>query len=152
MHPTLSGVFFRSRAGHYSYLLPRVELAVEWGWGPGCPPSPRESFVFHKHKTWKWLRMEPPNHHCLGWEWVSRKLIGWVAVGTPRCRLPARHLPGTGSSCVWVDGKHIRCHSLLVVCTYRVLGSGCGTHTRLLRVRPQNMWETVQKPGPVVWS
>lgn len=25
--------------------------------------------------------MEPPNHHCLGWEWVSRKHIGWAVVG-----------------------------------------------------------------------
>lgn len=117
-------------AGHYRYLLPRVELTVEWGWGPSCPPSPREQlFVFHKHKTWKWLRMEPPNPHCLWWEWVSRKHIGWAVVGTPRCNLPARHLPGIGSSCVWEGEKKRRCHSRPVVCTYHLLGSGCGTHT-----------------------
>lgn len=55
---------------------------------------------------------------------------------------------------MWVDGKQKRCHSLPVVCTYCMLGSGCGTHTSLLRVGPQNMWETVQKSGPLVrsWS
>lgn len=43
------------------------------------PPclSLTESFVFHEYKTWKWLRkMEPPNGHCLRWEWVSQKQIG----------------------------------------------------------------------------
>lgn len=128
MHPTSSGGYWG--AGHYSYLLPGVELAVEWGWGPSCPPSPRKQlFVFHQHKTWKRLRMESPNHHCLGWEWVSWKHIGWVVVGTPRGNLTARHLPGIGSSCVWEGKKQRRCHSLPVVCTYRMLGSGHGTHT-----------------------
>ena len=48
------------------------------------PLSLPESFVFHKHKTWKWLRkMEPPNDHCLRWEWVSRKHIGWVGGAQP---------------------------------------------------------------------
>lgn len=45
------------------------------------PPSLSflENFVFHNHKTWKWLRkMEPPNDHCLGREWVPWKHIGWV--------------------------------------------------------------------------
>lgn len=104
-----------------------VEGYRVWGRGKACLPSTRESFVFPKHKAWKWLRMEPPNHHCLGWEWVSRKCIGWVVVGTPSGSLPARHLLGIGSSCVCVGGRQKRCHSLPVVCTYRMPGDGCGT-------------------------
>lgn len=101
--------------------------------------------------------MEPPNHHCLGWEWVSRKHIGWAVVGSggysqmqPACQTSAWHW----EQLVWVDGKQKRCHSLPVVCTYWMLGSGCDTHPSLLRVGPQNMWETVQKSGPLVrsWS
>jgi hypothetical protein len=54
-------------------LLSDTEFWVE---GRTHSPPPRD-FVFYKHKTWKWLRkMEPPNDHCLGWEWVSRKHIG----------------------------------------------------------------------------
>lgn len=72
---------------------PRVQLrAVEWSRDKAYPPSTRESFVFHKHKAWKWLRMEPPNHHCLGWEWEEY----WVGGGgysqwQPACQASAWH-------------------------------------------------------------
>lgn len=61
-----------------------------------------ESFAFHKHKSWKWLRrMEPPQDHCLGWEWVSRQHIGEV-VGDSQLQRACWGLTGNGSS--WVGG------------------------------------------------
>ena len=63
-------------------LLPGVRLRATGCGGRAVPFHPPPSFpllvsfVFYKHKTWKWLRkMEPPNH-CLERESVSRKHIG----------------------------------------------------------------------------
>lgn len=55
--------------------------------GLGQVPLP-ESFVFHKHKTWKWLRkMEPPNNHCLGQEWVPGSMGGSRGLTAAACLL-----------------------------------------------------------------
>lgn len=98
----------------------------EQGHTPPSLPLP-ENFVFPKHKTWKWLRkMEPPNDHCLRWEWVSRKQIG-VGGGPHSCCTPAGCLYGDGSSCLGVGGREeggIRSFGRSCVCIWGVPGPG----------------------------
>lgn len=55
-----------------------------------------ESFVFHNHKTWKWLRkMEPPNDHCLGRSGCPGSILGgWW--GHTTCLLGV--YPGMGTA------------------------------------------------------
>lgn len=93
------------REGLGRLVLPRVRWRATCEGAGLHPPSLLllESFVFHKHKTWKWLRkMEPPNDHCLGWEWVSRWHIGEV-VGDSQLQRACWGLTGNGSS--WVGGR-----------------------------------------------
>lgn len=139
--------------------MPRVRLKATGRGGrdmPSLPPSlplPM-SFVFSKHKTWKWLRkMDPPNH-CLGREWVSRKHTGWI-VGDWQLQCAC------GVS-VWeweqVGGRQRRRHSFIwqvlsehLLCARFWLGTGAPVGTR---DRPCPPWCGPSPGGrqPIIWS
>lgn len=115
------------------------------------------SFVFHKHKTWKWLRkMEPRDSHCLGREWVSRKHTAGVA-GDLQLQ-PARWAsvwPWEGAAAHrWEAGKLACVHSFCRSClsSYYVLGSGLGMGSKEMKFQSrewgQHKWE-MSKPGPL---